>query len=149
MYCKYCGKQIDDDSRFCNHCGKPLVETTSTPGPIKVDVKADINAKLAPSVDTSWFKKLSNKQKNCLYGYGVWVIIHILLLVSGSGRNGFFPKWSLCIEWDIDMYGLPEFITYVVLIPFVLFLLWKFYISHKSKIKKNIVDNGANLPDNL
>lgn len=63
MYCKYCGKQIDDDSRFCNHCGKPLVETTSTPGPIKVDVKADINAKLAPSVDTSWFKKLSNKQK--------------------------------------------------------------------------------------
>lgn len=77
------------------------------------------------------------------------MIIHILLLVSGSGRNGFFPKWSLGIEWDIDMYGLPEFITYVVLIPFVLFLLWKFYISHKSKIKKNIVDNGANLPDNL
>lgn len=22
MYCKYCGKQIDDDSAFCQHCGK-------------------------------------------------------------------------------------------------------------------------------
>lgn len=21
MYCKNCGKQIDDDSKFCNYCG--------------------------------------------------------------------------------------------------------------------------------
>jgi ABC-type dipeptide/oligopeptide/nickel transport system permease component len=26
MFCKYCGKQIDDDSTFCKHCGKSLVE---------------------------------------------------------------------------------------------------------------------------
>ena len=24
MYCKHCGKPIDDDSTFCKHCGKPL-----------------------------------------------------------------------------------------------------------------------------
>ena len=24
MYCKYCGKQIDDDSVFCQYCGKSL-----------------------------------------------------------------------------------------------------------------------------
>ena len=24
MYCKYCGKQIDDDSKFCKECGKDL-----------------------------------------------------------------------------------------------------------------------------
>lgn len=24
MYCKYCGKQIDDDSKFCKECGKNL-----------------------------------------------------------------------------------------------------------------------------
>ena len=23
MYCKHCGKEIDDDSKFCNHYGKP------------------------------------------------------------------------------------------------------------------------------
>lgn len=22
MYCKYCGKQIDDDSKFCKYCGE-------------------------------------------------------------------------------------------------------------------------------
>ena len=26
MYCKYCGKQIDDDSAFCKYCGKSLVK---------------------------------------------------------------------------------------------------------------------------
>lgn len=24
MYCKYCGKEIDEDSKFCNHCGRQL-----------------------------------------------------------------------------------------------------------------------------
>ena len=23
MYCKHCGREIADDSRFCQHCGKP------------------------------------------------------------------------------------------------------------------------------
>lgn len=26
MYCKYCGKEIDDNSKFCNLCGKSLVD---------------------------------------------------------------------------------------------------------------------------
>ena len=29
MYCKYCGKQIDDDSKFCKECGKPLNDIAS------------------------------------------------------------------------------------------------------------------------
>ena len=31
MYCKHCGKVIDDDSTFCQHCGKPLGQETSAP----------------------------------------------------------------------------------------------------------------------
>lgn len=27
MYCKYCGKQIDENSQYCKFCGKKLVET--------------------------------------------------------------------------------------------------------------------------
>ena len=26
MYCKYCGKKIDDDSQYCRYCGTNLVE---------------------------------------------------------------------------------------------------------------------------
>ena len=27
MYCKHCGKQIDDNSSFCKYCGKQLKES--------------------------------------------------------------------------------------------------------------------------
>lgn len=27
MYCKHCGKQIEDNSQFCKFCGKKLVDT--------------------------------------------------------------------------------------------------------------------------
>ena len=29
MYCKHCGKQIADNSKFCSHCGKPLDENAT------------------------------------------------------------------------------------------------------------------------
>lgn len=34
MYCKYCGKQIDDDSTFCKYCGKSLSGVTNLPSPL-------------------------------------------------------------------------------------------------------------------
>lgn len=29
MYCKHCGKQITDDAKFCDGCGKPVAEEAS------------------------------------------------------------------------------------------------------------------------
>ena len=29
MFCKHCGKEIDDNSTFCKHCGKPLNDVTT------------------------------------------------------------------------------------------------------------------------
>ena len=26
MYCKHCGREIDDNSEFCKYCGKQLVD---------------------------------------------------------------------------------------------------------------------------
>ena len=28
MLCKYCGKEIEDDSEFCRYCGKSLISMT-------------------------------------------------------------------------------------------------------------------------
>lgn len=40
MYCKYCGKEISDDSRFCQYCGKSLTsDATTTSQEEKVDTK--------------------------------------------------------------------------------------------------------------
>lgn len=59
--------------------------------PIKVDVNANVNAKIAPSVNMGWSQKLSCKQKNWLGVYSVWSVIHLLLLVCGEGKDKFFP----------------------------------------------------------
>lgn len=34
MYCKYCGKQIDDDSNFCKYCGKSLNDAVNLLSPL-------------------------------------------------------------------------------------------------------------------
>lgn len=133
--------------------------------PIKVDVNANVNAKIAPSVNMGWSQKLSCKQKNWLGVYSVWSVIHLLLLVCGEGKDKFFPhiyqgynyteeyyermrkfgfapspeeEWK--IKWDLDYYGLPEFIVYVVLVPLVIYFI---YILFKNK-KKATPSNSNN-----
>lgn len=39
MYCKYCGKQIADDAKFCDGCGKKLIEEAV---PVSVPEKKEV-----------------------------------------------------------------------------------------------------------
>ena len=158
MYCKKCGKLIADDSVYCKYCGTNQNEVTTSeakPKPIKVDVNAKVDAKLVPSINTSWYKKFTDLQKKLLWGYGAWFLLHLILLVSGRGRNGFFPriykdydwwhlytmptnssayeKWSVGIEWKIENYGFPEFIVYVALVPLLVFIAYKMYEGRSKK----------------
>ena len=161
MYCKKCGKEIPDDSVFCLYCGtnlkESITESPKTEEPIKVDVNANVKAQIAPSVNLGWYKKLTSNQKNWLCVYCVWFVIHLILLVSGEGRDKFFPhiykgrniteahlerlrtygsapappeEWM--IKWNIDYYGLPEFLIYVVLIPLVIYFIYKIFSTQKS-----------------
>ena len=46
MYCKHCGKQIDDNSNFCTFCGKHLVDTKK----ITIEIiKPQLNSKVKGS----------------------------------------------------------------------------------------------------
>lgn len=161
MYCKKCGKEIPHDSLFCLYCGANLREATEenqkAEEPIKVDVNAKVDAQIAPTLNMGWYQKLSGKQKNWLGLYCVWFVIHLILLVCGEGRDKFYPyiykgrnitqeyidrvrtfgsapslpeEWM--IEWNLDYYGLPEFLLYVVLIPLVVFFIYKLFSSQKT-----------------
>ena len=64
MYCKYCGKQIDDNSQFCKFCGKKLVETKKVSIEFtkpNIDVHTQLNKTL------SFWGKLKNNKKNKHY----------------------------------------------------------------------------------
>ena len=69
MFCKHCGKQIDEDSQYCKYCGKILESVnnqiinnvvtlkTKEESPIRIEVsKRDINRK-------ALFKNFSLKTK--------------------------------------------------------------------------------------
>lgn len=80
MYCKFCGKQIDDDSAFCAHCGKKIISINNE--------QESEQSKSIPSEPTE------TKKETALWG--AWLLLPffaILLVViiavasdaSGSG----------------------------------------------------------------
>ena len=62
MYCKKCGKEIPDDSKFCQHCGS----SQTTQG--------------------NYTNTLS-KYNNYIGIYAIWVVINIILYCYGIGDS--------------------------------------------------------------
>lgn len=140
-FCKKCGKVIAEDSIFCQYCGAKQDAIDQISEKKKIEVNASVNATIKPSFKTPFIEKLKSYPR-ITFVYSLWFIIHIILLASGDGRRGFFPKiyysdygtysergWK--IEWDLDRYGLPEFLIYVLLIPLLVFGICKFYKVYK------------------
>lgn len=77
MFCSQCGKKLNQDARFCVHCGKEVVDTEPALEP-------------APSTESKVSK--SAKSKNLLFGASGTVIGAILLaailLITGVFSSG-------------------------------------------------------------
>ncbi len=145
MFCKHCGKQITDDSLYCQFCGgKQDVEEPT-------EKEDDKNIKLSVSSENKLSAMLTPQKKKYLILYLIWVIIHIVCWMFGKtviNRSGgcyspqkqFYPFTDdYCSDYfDIDFYDGTEFFVYVFLIPLIIY----FYIQflHKplmQKIKAN------------
>ena len=176
MYCKHCGKQISDDSTFCQYCGgqqnniDPVSRET-----LKVELGGEVKASLTPELPKlTGLKNFCEKNLTLILIYSVWLIINVLLLVNGGDRKGFWPhtythrervaehthfeyipwtehtvetkSWDLGpeetkISWDVDTYGLSEFLIYVVLIPLLIYIgfqVFRYYKKQGSNPKKTI-----------
>lgn len=119
MYCKHCGREIDDNSSFCKFCGKPQDNRVSTSNGL---VDSVVNRPIVSS-------------------YILWVIINVICLCSGDkvGRfyNILYPKFHLgtISRWDggttdyfnLDYYQITDFFVYTILIPLVIFLGYHYF----------------------
>ena len=109
MYCKYCGKQIDDDSSFCKYCGKVLENSTfSNPSSFKI-------------ISLKWLVILI-----------VWIILNIALWYatangsySSEGRT-FFPFFI------IYAFALPAF-------AWLIYYRFKSYFDKHKLIKDIVI----------
>lgn len=99
MYCKHCGRQIDDDAIFCQYCGAKLVVNGAER--VSENTKSEGRA-----------PKLSPKKQKVLMIYGVYVLIWIfaILCTNGHGRG----------QVAVLMF------LFCVLIPAIIFTIYRF-----------------------
>ena len=115
MYCKHCGREIDDNSSYCKYCGKPQDNREQT------------------SIGLIEFVS----KKPILFSYILWVIINVICLCRGEKVGEYYsilyPKFILK-KWreiddvfDLNYYLITDFLVYSILIPLVIFLGYHYF----------------------
>ena len=140
MFCKYCGKQIAEDSIFCKFCGRKQDNGESIYSDQPTADYTRMNKKSHDFLSSifKWYKKLSKKQKIVFYVFAAWFLIHLFLLTLGEGVNGFFPFAVVhnniyYSNFYAPCYDISEFVFYVVLLPFLIFIIYKFIKTKQVK----------------
>lgn len=101
MFCKYCGKEIADDSVFCQYCGKQLEEQVN-------------------SQSNSWpfqkFISLGKRWQIAIMLYLLWFLVSICLWIGGV--------WY---DWFDDRDGWITEIMIVLIIPMLVLFNWYYF----------------------
>lgn len=97
MYCKYCGKAIDNDSAYCRFCGQSQHETdiyakTKTIEPNHTELGGEIYIRLGLGrVKFQKVQKFISKHSVFFVIFGIWFLINSVFLANGENRDGFWP----------------------------------------------------------
>lgn len=115
MYCSHCGKEIPSNSQFCQYCGHRVNRGSST--------------------ELNKFSNLSSKQKQLLTIYGIWILLHCLLLAISlmlDHERGLYPYDN------IYSYDITEFLLYSIFLPLCIYGICKVYKSRLKNILKSL-----------
>lgn len=140
MYCKHCGKQIADDSRFCQHCGgKQDILLDSTKNEESDSKKESVNGRVIeiPTIKTNF----SDKTKWILFGYGIWFVFNLYWLFAGdkSGEAASYFQPFADVPWKEDSYyDITEFIVYVIGVPLAIWGILFYRKKYKGRDSKLI-----------
>ena len=132
MYCKFCGKEIDDNSKFCKYCGKQLVD--------KKKIIVEFTKPKSIENSQTYLKRLGNKyslfykilkEKDDVLAIvlvGIVAIVWIFILTFGI-IGGLLSLLSINSNDVPESYGviIGLIITLILLNWFV-----NFYIKHEQ-----------------
>ena len=132
MYCRYCGKELPNDSNFCPNCGKKQKEGS----PFGLFERCK-------------FSELIVAHKKTAYCYAVWFLINLGLFIFSNQSNSddFYPfnnslgnvldGWSYRVNiLYVNNYDYSEFFFYTVLFPLAIIGLIKCYPYLSPLLKK-------------
>ena len=115
MYCRYCGKLVEDDSAFCKHCGGNLIGEHI--------VKKESENFIAK------FNSFSESKQKFILFFALWVLLVLWFLI-------------LFLELNTKSEDIPFFITtlLIVVLPYIGFIIYYFVKLRKKKkqLKNNI-----------
>ncbi len=145
MYCRYCGKELPDDSNFCPNCGKKQKE-------IETSIPHRGN-KLVEIIKT---------HKHLAYCYFVWLVLHLCLFLFANPKGITDPPFGDEYDYSgdfypfsrslgdifngkdfyvdllyVDCYDFSELFFYIVFLPIAVFGILK-CIPIISSLLKNI-----------
>lgn len=159
VFCKHCGKQITDDSLFCQYCGSKQ--------DVKLSSASNSNEETEKLINNGFFSSisLSKRKKKYLILYTIWLLINIVLWLCGDNaiyqissyyshltpKDRLFPftlgNYYPSHLFNVDFYDGTDFIVYVIILPLILFYLFNyshFTIDMKGKAKTKIENNKGN-----
>ncbi|MBR5823570.1 MAG: zinc ribbon domain-containing protein [Paludibacteraceae bacterium] len=122
MFCRYCGKEIEEDSYFCKYCGKNIEKIDS------ILNKNYVKKFTSLSVNTQIFTIL----------YGLW-FVGFLSFVLLDYEYEYHHEYGGIYRYNYENIAL--FFIWVIAIPYVIVCLryiWKL-IRTKRMVKKNEV----------
>ena len=146
MYCRYCGKELPNESNFCPSCGAKQID------------------KSKKGLDISFYiMSYIKEHKKFFYVLFVWVLLHITLFVSSEkndrcddqfypfdmpfsdviqgGRQWYYDYGVITpnVEFlgsSINYYDFTEFFAYVIILPLFIWGIVRFVPYIKSEYKK-------------
>lgn len=137
MYCRYCGKELPEDSNFCPSCGKKQ-EASSAPIHLRINR----------------IMEMIKGHKKIVYFYTFWFLLNLSLFIFSKPKEHHYEEFKGWIEHDysgafypfshslgeilngenfwinilyVDRYDFTEFFFYVVLLPFLVYGVAKFF----------------------
>lgn len=122
MYCRYCGKLVEDDSAFCKYCGNNLV--------------SEIIVKKESENFITKFNSFSESKQIFILFFILWVLLVLLFLI-------------LYLELNSRYEDIPFFITslLIVVLPYIGFIIY--YLVKLSKKKKQLKSRFSAKEDKL
>lgn len=141
MYCKRCGKEIEDHSKFCRYCGTPVESERTFPRPdLKIDIKGSLFWLAASFIIIIW------------QGVKPWINLDIPFIASTKIQwykiFKIFKKlqeFAGSIAYGSESLKLSEY-TFIGMIPFLLWaaaglsILYVAYLLYTKERKIKILE---------
>jgi hypothetical protein len=125
MFCKNCGQQISDNSRYCIHCGT-LQKNSHT----HINQQHFVNQQLIKK-----FENIIgiNNSKKVVGFYLIWFLIHLILLLLNWNTNNYANErfWPFSAPFELEYYDFSEFILYTI-VPIILLVIVNLFLDTKE-----------------